>query len=518
MSEAKLDITGSTAVAQREVDKLTVSTAKLQEKIRQMNAEANKSAKDTSGWAAGMDRIRASNDKWAAGMKTINANAAGNRHAFDMMILKMQESTRVTNLVTSGVIGMSARFAAFAGPAAIAAGGIAWLTKQLAAFNEQSAAAVEHNKDFQAVLSKAITGGKDYTKGAEVEKFVKNIPGATKESGLEAYQGVSSQMPGSSFERRKAVAGAVARLGITGSNIGAEGVGGMAGFLAEHVLPNYKGEDVGDVAALLQREAGGDFEKLGGESFQRAIQQLVSSGAMSPEEALGTGLAAARGKMSGKTLTQLAKTAGATKYSIGGIGETGKVAAAKRRLGKMTPRERVQAMLSDKMMAEAGIGENAIELEKSRLSMADIQAGAAEISGVQGRDVIQEIRNSLATSEAGRGQATRYQTQATKQKLAGDFTRRDTLLAELDEQSMARDARAGFAGYAYGSLQVNMRRAMTFGGQMNSALGIDNRPNPWSGTDSLSIALLQQMVDAQRRVLQIEEQRSKARNVDAHTE
>ncbi len=518
MSEAKLDITGSVAEIQKKIDSLTKTVAGLREENRKLNKESKDgykgSADAVNDFATRMTKAQVSVDAWrtktAASAKGSDAwaNAVGemsskmiaSHYSMEIGFQKMRESGKLTRMAAAGVDGLSSTLGRFGGPAAIAAAGVAVITRELMKFNEQQAGAVQHHREWQDELAKTIAGGKNATNGGKLEEFTKSVPGATKADALAAFQGVESEMQSSSFEKKAGVAKAVARLGITGADISKGGAGGMAGFLAQDVLPKYKSEDAADVAAMLQQEAGGDFEKIGGEAAKRAMQQLISSGAMTPEESIGTVLAAARGDMSAKTLTQLAKTASDSKEQIGGIGESGKVAAAKRRLGKMGPRERIAAMLSDKTMAEAGLGENAIELEKSRLSMEEISANAELVSGVQSRDVIGERRQGMATSAAGRARATRYQNIATKEQNESALTRRNELLTTLDEQVRTRSAGNGFAGFIGSEITNATRQSATLSGY-----GPDASPG--------SIKALEMMVELNRRQLQLMEEEGKKRPV-----
>lgn len=466
-TEAKLDFSANTAEAEKNIAKLTKENAKLRESMRQIAVQS----KDGS---------------------------------HDKFIEKMVAGGKATSTATGQLIGLASRMSAIAGPAAVAATGVGLITRELQKFNDQQAEAVRGHREFQAELAKTISTGKDSGIGPRVEAFTRTTSGATREDALKSLQSVSGEMQTSSFERRADIARSVARLGITGRDVSQ--TGGMAGFLGQDVLTNYKGQDVADVAALLQKEAGGDFEKIGADTTKRAIQQLVSSGAMTPEEAVGTALAAARGDISGKTLTQIAKTAAASKESIGGIGESGNVGSAKRRLGKMSPRERIAGMLSDKSLAEAGLGENAIELDKSRLSMAEITANAALISGVQSRDVIGEQRQSLAGSSAGRAVAARYQTQVTRQTNEELMTRRNELLSTLDDQARSRVAGKGFIPFAAAEVGVAVRQSATLMG-----FGPD--------ASKESVMALEGLVDLSRRQLRAMEEQSKRKtNVDAHTE
>lgn len=457
--------------------------------IKSISDQYQKSSTGANAWAAGLANIR--NQQQSVGRAQQDYLATLTRSANPLM--DMTAATGALSSASSMALTTTLGLAGGIGAVTSVAGAAVSAYQMYRAELEKLAAA---QQDFHKDLVRDIALTRDFAQGAEIEKFAGSVPGATRGEVLSTFQGVTAEAPTADLQRRLGVAGAGARLGVTGQDMGA--FGRLSGSLAG-ILPDEKPEDVADIAAIVSREAGGDISKLGGTKFQRSIQQLIASGAMTQDEALAAGLAAAQGKISPETLGQMAQTAFASKDSLlPGRGERGPEAAAKRRMAFASPRERIA------MMRETN-------LEVSRLSPEAMAANVGMIQGARREDTIGGILGGIQKSAAGQG----IIAQRTFEKEGG---RRNKALARNEELSQQVDEFVRAKNAGRGMLVNAATEASIFHQQVGRTMSAGMESTTATEARNIGLEALVSALQANTAALADSNRKRPVKNIDAHKE
>lgn len=342
MSEAKLEITGDTAQAQRENDKLTKQVAKLREEVRKLGDQSKKSGKESAD-------------------------------AFGGATGKLMDFAR-------GQVGIEM------GVQAIAAGYNKWR-------QEVERLGEAHKKlTADVVKTAAMTG--TLNRGAELQNFLGTLRGATRAQGTEAFMGVAGAGQDMDFARKTELAQLIAQQAPTGINL--QEAGAMAGDLGEM----FSGKSAGDIADLTIKArtmAGDKAGQLTGDGFMRAMRGLTAAG-MSPEEAMGRALGALDSDQALKQFTTLgaALTAGQGTY-----GQNKKDPQAEKAFDKADAAERMRMLQSDTQLASKVLGTTG-GFNLRQQDKADLDRRMADLQQAQSEDFATEQLSSLGKFGYGR--------------------------------------------------------------------------------------------------------------------
>ena len=304
MSDATLNVVGTTEEAQRAIDKLTRKVAQLTEQLRAMKQESAKagavSKQDLGEQLGGLEKIGSS------------------------------------LLTVSALVGAA--------------------TKVYGQWRADTDKLVDSHRKLVAELVKAatLTG----TPGGQVSEAVKGLKGATAQQGIEAFLGISAAATGLSFERKKALTQELAPQGATGLDL--KEASSIVGDFAE-ILKEKKPGDVVDIALKAQQIAGDKRGELSGESFNRLVKQLQQTG-LTGEEAISTGLVSLTSDQNAKTIQGIAAAATAAPGHFGGatMKERRSKSKLEREFENLTPQQRRERLLSDPAMAKEILGKQAL--------------------------------------------------------------------------------------------------------------------------------------------------------------
>lgn len=241
--------------------------------------------------------------------------------------------------------------------------------------NEMKGLGEENRKFTQDVLASAAAMGKiSYL--PQIEEAAKGVAGIKREDVRKAIVGVMGASPSAKFERQVALGQEVSKLAPTGMDLGsmADIVGSM-----NDMMPQKSPGDLLDMATKMQSVMGSDFEELKSKPTLRAIQSLVTSGAVgSHEEALAWGAAAHDANLKPGILEQLAATAG----------KGANPAATLRRLQ------------TDAAFAKSTLGDEA-GLKFSQISQEQVGGYTQQLRLAQQADFAKQAVRDLENSETG---------------------------------------------------------------------------------------------------------------------
>lgn len=214
------------------------------------------------------------------------------------------------------------------------------------------AAAGEKQKEFFGAAGR--TAFATSLRPERVAAFASQQPYASNVDATTALREVAGAIPAESPERQEQVAGAAARFAPI-TEIAS--FSRLLGELAD-ALPNRTGDQLAGLGIVLQQKAGNDADQLTNEGFLRAMKILQGSGAMTPEQSLGFGVAAMQADVPVKLLETIAA-------AIEDPGEPAKRAgrrltpeeAAKDRFARTgTAEERAKLFMSDEAIQKAILG------------------------------------------------------------------------------------------------------------------------------------------------------------------
>jgi hypothetical protein len=342
MADAKLEITGDTQHAQRENDKLTKQVAKLREEVRRLGDQSKKSGKESqdsfSGMAAGLS-------KTISGLVTIEAGA--------------QAVAAVYNRWRQDVERLG-----------------------------------EAHKKLTADVVKTASATGMLGRGADLEKFLGSLRGATRAQGSQAFLGVAGAGQDMDFARKTAIAQLVAQQAPTGVNL--QEVGAMAGDFGEL----FSGKSAGDITDLTMKSralAGDKAGQLGSDAFMRAIRGMTAAG-MSPEESMGRAIGALDSDQQLKQFTALGAALTAEK---GTFGQNRKDSAEEKRFDAASPEERMRLLQSDSTLARKVLGTSA-GFSLQQQDQDDLDRRTKALRDAQSGDFAQQQVDSLQDFGFGR--------------------------------------------------------------------------------------------------------------------
>lgn len=515
MSNTKLEFISDSTQAQRAIDALNRELAKVREASRKLREESVASAQETSdAWERGLEKLRQQNDRWAAGMEKIKAQTVGFHRVQGDLSKSIVDFTGAQKSASSGLDVFGSGLGKAAVLAGTAATAVSFLKTQYSDFRREIEATAQKHAQFQDALTRDIALTRDAFAGPEVEQFVASVSGVMKEDARQALRGVTAEGPTLSMDRRTSIARSASRLAPIGASTFE--IGKLSAQVAD-ILPGYAPEDVVDVATLLSREAGGDIGKISNDKMQRAIKQLVSSGAMSPEEAIGTALAAAQGKISPDTLGQMATVVSMPGDELSPArGDRSPEAMAKRELASATGRGRLSLMRTNAAIARAGMGaQGAIEF--GRLSESDISANADLVRGVTGQDVVGGVVAGAVRGESGRMSFLRYQNAKLREVNEEQSANEEAKFALIEENLRARAAGKGVMARGFVETGILAEKAVrtATGSTVEGMFGKDLVAGPITQEQA------ERLIQVFEKNTSVQEQQLRVRglkNVDAHTE
>jgi hypothetical protein len=337
MSEARLDVTGSTAEAQRALDKLTKAMASTREEVRRLKEQSRQGAQDsTSAWQKEL-----------------------------------------------GVVGsVLAKYVS----AGVAVGALAGEYQKLK--GDLNAAADAHRRLMGQLAGQGFQSGKPEF-ADQMKKFAESGPG-TREQMFAALRGAQREMPVADIAAQMGIAKQVGRLSPVMNAEQLEKFSGLAGMTTD-LFTKDSAADVVDAAQIFMERAGGDIDKVASDKFQGAMKRLQKAG-MSPERAAGFGLAALDVNLKPSELDKLSELAVASSDELKPASLGGKTKAerdharAMLQLSKMSGLERIGALQSNQQLARDVMGDAALKL--STLSPELITQGEAAMKGRLSRDII----------------------------------------------------------------------------------------------------------------------------------
>ncbi len=462
MSEAKLDITGSTEVAQKEVDKLTKKVAGLTEQMRQMKNQSKENHDETHGW--------------------------------------LQEQVHDIGKMALSYLAVEK--------------GVEKVIDFYKEWQEELHKTGEAHEKFTSSLVRELTRAGDLANATKIEHFLSNIPGVTREQGLAAFAGVRGAVPFESLERReqltKAATGMAPAFGQDSAAM-QEFAGGVG-----HVAKMAPGKDAGDVAditAKLQSVMGSDFSELGSDKMQRGIESLISAG-MSPEDALGLVVSAKRNSAKRGTVDKLFSLMESTKRELRpSAGDSSEEARAKRKLAGASPQQRLKMLLSDQGMSSA-FGEGASEWRRLAPHLTGDAVGA-ELRAAESEDFAQigkQLQGSAVGMEAIGSQALSVQ-QVEFEKRHGS---EQALLEKANKSALIGSRRDGRGARAF----EGFSQALNYAGRTIGADDVQNQLQMQTYNQYVDPSIRDEIAGylKEQTELMREESRSKPVNVDRHSE
>jgi hypothetical protein len=257
-------------------------------------------------------------------------------------------------------------------------------------------AADEHRTFSQSVIADLTKTG-DVFSADKIAQQLQNIQGVTREQSLAAFRGVSAGGPTASIDQRLALTREVARLAPTGGDLAR--IGETAAELSD-MLPGRSAGDVVDITALMMSRAGADSDKLASAGFLRAIASLQQTGAATPAESLGLGLATLDANLKPDTIAKLAEAVNKSVQAPTDLrSRMSAEGQAMSGFAMADPRERLRLLLEDQATADAILGAGA--LKTGLINRDAIRARAVEISQAEQSDYAQRQVEMIRQSRVG---------------------------------------------------------------------------------------------------------------------
>ncbi len=459
MAETKLDITGSTAVAQQQLDKLTKALAATREEVRKLNATTKESKGATDSWSAGMERLKTQNDRWAQGMAKLQAMQPKKTVA-GMSLDGLHEASIGLGKMAAGVFGVGAAV----GVAAAA----------YSRWNQKIDEIVQGHTELSMSIVRTLAEAGKLNMGPEVEKWAKSQKGATPAQAHAALAGVQASGETLSDKRSMAVGTEIAKLAPTGIDL--TQAGALSADIADIVGEGVSAEDVADLTVGLKQQLRGKAEQFSGPKMQKQVEHLKRNKKMSGLDSLAYAVAAAQGE----------------------VGAEGMKVAA------MRPGERNldQRKMYNDVFAPDKI--DAIKADLQRFQSSDLATGEL---------------NALGGFQAGREalgeQAVAQESAATQEQLGPFESERSRIRKVIQSRADQKGMRRSAGTYIDQSLST---AASVFVGKQfmtEAEIGGAQSSGLINATEAQQmIAALRESAAASRAVANS----NKSRNVDAHTE
>ena len=287
MAETKLDITGSTAVAQKELDKLTKSLASVREQVRQLNTQSKESKSATDSWSAGMERLKTQNDRWAQGMAKLQAMQPQKTVA-GMRLSEMHEAVSGLGQMAGSLLGIGSA--------------VGITTAAYSRWHAKVDEIIHSHTDLQMSIVRTLAEAGKLSMGPEVEKWSKSQKGATPEQAMAAIGGVQASGETLSNERTMAVATEIAKLSPTGIDL--TRAGAQAADVADVLGEGTSAEGVVNVTVGMRQNLRQKMDLLSGPKVQRQMENLKRGG-MTGEDALANAMLALQSEGGAEALNVL---------------------------------------------------------------------------------------------------------------------------------------------------------------------------------------------------------------------
>lgn len=347
MAESKLTFTADDKDVQKAYDNMVKATAKIKEELRKLKEESKKGAQEAK---SGSDSQLASLGRAAAGFATVGS-------------------------------------------------AVAMVRSEYASWRSEVDKLAQSHKELQKSIVSELAKSGDLKYAPKLEKAFGNVYGSTVAQVRQSFAGVSAEAVTMSPAQRMAIASEVSRHAATGVDLG--DLGRTAGQIAD-LMPGASAGDILDVTTAMRDKAGGDLSKMGGDSAMRAMKQLMASGAVSKEKALGYGLAAFDANLKPGVLQQVAQSVAMTTEEFDAA-HTGKLSAAdaeRRKFTELPAAERLRLLHEDKNVGRSQLGDAAFQFQQLDRSLIDKRA--AELSQAQSENYADKQLAALKDSAAGR--------------------------------------------------------------------------------------------------------------------
>lgn len=411
MSEARLDVTGSGAVAERELQKVTKQLAKVREENRRLNEESKK------GSAASA--------------------------------ISMSNMTREA-------VGMAGRF--FTVGTAVGA-----ITRAYSDWRTKTDELIDAHDQLSNSFTRVLAEAGKLRLAPQAEQFVKGIKGATPEQATAALSGVMQSGETLSDKRTFAVASEIAKLAPT--QIDLTQAGKLAADIADIGGEGITASDVADLTVGIKQQLREKTEQFSGPKFQRQMEHLKRGG-MSGTDAIAHAVAALQSEQ-GATALDLLATKGTQRTSdqrkmIRDVFAPEKITTIKEQLAKYQ-REDIAAQ---QLTALEGSSLTAASLTRQQQEQATAQNVLTVDAYSEARKARRFIREKAYAQGAGTYAAAGIESAAAY--LA------DPIRTPRPVQEVIRAERAGFVGREEGHEMIQALNKTTEALLRNTAATRDN--------------------------------------------
>jgi hypothetical protein len=459
MAEAKLDFSANTAVAQKELDKLTKGLASAREEIRKLNQQSKESKQTTDSWSSGMDRLKTQNDRWAQGMKRLQ-DMQPKKTVAGISLANLHEATTGFAQMATGLLGVGAAVGA--------------VTNAYGHWNQRIDEIIQGHTELSTSIVRTLAESGKLQLGPEISKWAKSQSGATPAQAMATIGGVMQSGETLSDQRTMAVSTEIAKLGPTGIDLAK--AGGLAADVADIVGENVSAKDVANITVGLKQQLRGKADLFSGPKVQKQIERLKRNTGISGETALDYAVVAAQAE------------GGAEALSVAGM-KPGERTADQRKMYK--------AVFSPEALAAA-------RASRESFKASNLAAGELSALGTFGSGQ-ESLKEQELAQEKARTQDQYGAFESERKRI------RETIQERANQGGMLR----GIGNYIDQSFAgVNN---LVFGKQMTTEAEISAARS----TGLISQSETQQMIAALREAAAASREAAKAnsaRNVDAHTE
>jgi len=286
--------------------------------------------------------------------------------------------------------------------------------------------------DTNAALVKQLSLAGNLLEVEKVRAALSNLQLATPEQAIQAFSGVQAGAPQATIDQKIEIAKAVAPLAATGRDVGP--IGAAAGQI--FTLGGMTPKQAGGMANIFEQQTGGGFDRALSEKKFQPVRQLEQAG-FDRNQLLAMEVVAVRNQM-GSVLKDLSGTVLSDEAAPRGASARGPEGKAKRLLAKMTPEERMAAIVSGDESIQAGLPD--------KLRMAGDLFSEKKVGPV--RAMFAGSATSI-DGEIAKLQATKTGREVSQEALAG--TRK------IDAEGKGEDV-AKFMADANQELAISMRK------------------------------------------------------------
>lgn len=396
---------------------------------------------------------------------------------------------RQSSLVGDGIKG----FASMASGVLGVGGAVATVTQAYGQWRQEVEAFGQRHREFTQGLVRDLSTTGDLLQGAEVQRAIESMPGATREQAKQAFVGISDAAPTESLKRRLALTREVVKQAATGQDLA--GLGGVVGELAK-TFTDKSADDLLDIATTLRSQAGKNIGQIASREFLGSADALAQAG-IRRERALGLGVAALQSNVSPEAINALARAiaqpgekVAAKTERVQFVDERGRVGTreqalplgekdlAKNRFIDADAQERLRLLLNDKITREAVLGaEQAV-----RIGQIDPQRFAqrsAEIIRSQRGDAAKLEREALSQFAAGAEAISEQQSKVERDKATRLLAAREAQAQRAQEFIQAETSDLGPVARFRAMTEARLNRMVGGAVPTSADLGLDpNAPQP----------------------------------------